>query len=199
MLVIGLTGGIGTGKSEVARLLKGQGAVLVGADELGHEAYRPQTKGWRQVVEAFGSEVLKTSGEIDRQSLGKIVFSDRSKLEILNRIVHPLIGEAIREQIGVLAQKGTAIVVVEAALLLEAGWDIHVDEIWVVVSDEEVAVPRVVSRGRLTEAEVRVRIGSQMAQEDRVKRASAVIDNNGSLEELRGRIATLWQHRISQE
>jgi dephospho-CoA kinase len=199
MLVIGLTGGIGTGKSEAARLLKAQGAALVGADELGHEAYRPQSRGWHQVIEAFGPEVLTSSGEVDRQTLGKIVFADPAKLEALNRIVHPIIGEAIRDQIGVLAQKGTAVVVVEAALLLEAGWDVHVDEIWVTLAAEDEAVARVVSRGRLNEEEARVRVGSQMAQEDRVKRASVVIDNNGSLEELQGRIASFWRQRTDQK
>ncbi len=198
MLVIGLTGGTGAGKSEVARLLAERGAVVVSADKLGHEAYEPQTEGWEQVVGAFGPGVLTGSGEIDRQRLGGIVFADRQRLEVLNGIVHPIIGAGIRDAIESLRGSGAPAAVVDAALLLEAGWDAYVDEVWVAVASEDAAAKRVAGQGRLTEDEVRTRIRSQMTQAERIERASVVIDNNEGVEELRERVAEVWRQRVEQ-
>ena len=198
MLVIGLTGGTGAGKSEVARLLAERGAVVVSADRLGHEAYRPQTEGWKQVVGAFGPDVLTGSGEIDRRKLGSIVFADKERLEVLNGIVHPIIGAGIRDAIESLRGSGAPAVVVDAALLLEAGWDVHVDEVWLAVASEDAAAKRVAGQGRLTEDEVRTRIRSQMTQPERMGRASVVIDNNEGVEELRRKVAEVWRLRVEQ-
>ena len=195
MLVIGLTGGIGTGKTEVAGILEELGATVINADLLGHEAYRPHTDGWRDVVAAFGEGVLGSSGEVDRRKLGSIVFGDPEALRLLNAIVHPLIYGMTEERIQALRATGSRVVVVEAALLVEANWVSLVDEVWVTTSPEERAVQRIVSRNNLDEGAVRARIGSQMAQEERVHYADAVIDNSGTLEDLRGRVKELWNSR----
>ena len=120
MLVIGLTGGIGTGKSEVTRLLGSLGAVVINADQVGHEAYKPDSESWKEVVKAFGEAILRTNREIDRQKLGAIVFGDPDQLAKLNRIMHPRMARIVSEQLESLRVQGAKVVVVAAALLFEA-------------------------------------------------------------------------------
>ena len=122
MYVIGVTGGIGTGKTEVSKILECLGADVINADLVGHEAYEPDTEGWREVVEAFGEGILTAGGEVDRKKLGAIVFNNPGDLERLNAIMHPRIYRMIEERIETLGRGGRDIVVVEAALLLEANW-----------------------------------------------------------------------------
>ena len=131
MLVIGLTGSIGTGKSEVAHLLQSLGAVIIDADLVGHEAYKPNTESWREVVEAFGEDIVQPNGEIDRRKLGAIVFSKPEQLARLNGIMHPRMARMVAEELDRLRCQGAPVAVVEAALLFEAGWDSLVDEVWV--------------------------------------------------------------------
>ena len=128
MLVIGLTGSIGTGKSEAARQLEALGASIISADQVGHEAYTPKTEAWDQVVVAFGDEILQEDGGIDRRKLGALVFSDPCKLEKLNQIMHPLMARMVSDKIEVLRDQEVGVVVVEAALLFEAGWDSLVEK-----------------------------------------------------------------------
>ena len=142
--------------------------------------------------------MLTGSGEIDRRKLGSIVFADKERLEVLNGIVHPIIGAGIRDAIESLRGSGAPAVVVDAALLLEAGWDVHVDEVWLAVASEDAAAKRVAGQGRLTEDEVRTRIRSQMTQTERMERASVVIDNNEGVEELRRKVAEVWRQRVEQ-
>src|SRR5918999_3678719 len=122
MIVIGLTGGIGTGKSEVARILQGLGAALINADQVGHEAYKPHSEIWQEVVKAFGEEILQPDGEIDRRKLGSIVFSDPQQLVRLNQIMHPRMARMVAQQIEGLRQERGPVVVVEATLMFEARW-----------------------------------------------------------------------------
>jgi len=196
MLVIGLTGGIGTGKSEVSRMLQRLGAVVIDADRVGHEVYRPQTSTWRRVVEAFGDEVLTPSGEIDRKKLGSIVFADQKALARLNAIVHPEIREELARRIEELRSKGTPVAVVEAAVLIEAGWDALVDEVWVTHSREDAAVARVARRNNLSPAEVRRRVRAQVPFEERRMHADVVIENDSDLETLRHKVEVLWDSRV---
>ena len=199
MRVIGLTGGIGTGKSEVSNILAELGAKVIDADLLGHEIYRPHTEGWREVREAFGEGVLRADGEVDRKRLGDIVFNDAKALTRLNAITHPRIYKLIAERIESVREKGTGVVVVEAALLLEAGWTSLVDEVWVTVSHQEQVFQRIRARTDLDDSAIRARIESQMSDTERTERPdvamSVVIDNNGSLEQLRKRIEALWRSR----
>ena len=200
MFVIGLTGGIGTGKSEVSRLLGELGAEVIQADKVAHEAYEPGTPGWREVVEAFGEGVLDADGRIDRKRLGGIVFDDEQAREILNGIVHPIVRRLLEERIATLEREGTGIAVIEVPLLVEAikqqsRWTRLLDEMWVVTAPEEQAVARVRARSGLDEKAIRARIGSQATERERIEFADAVIDNSGSLEGLRREVTNLWRER----
>ena len=200
MFVIGLTGGIGTGKSEVSRLLGELGAEVIEADKVAHEAYEPGTPGWWEVVEAFGEGVLDADGRIDRKRLGDIVFDDEQARERLNGIIHPIVRRLLEERIAKLERKGTQVAVIEVPLLVEAirqqsRWTRMLDEIWVVTAPEEQAVARVRARSSLDETAIRARIGSQATEKERIEFADAVIDNGGSLEGLRREVTNLWRER----
>jgi dephospho-CoA kinase len=193
MIVIGLTGGILTGKSTVSDMLAEKGAVIIDADKIGHEAYRPRTVAWREVVDAFGNGILKADDEIDRKKLAEIVFSDPEELARLNGIMHPRMHSMIGEDIGRLRGEGVDVVVLEAAVLIEANWTDLVDEVWVTVAPEETAVRRLKNRGGLTEEQARARIRSQLSSEDRVKHADVVIDTDCELAGVKARVDELWQ------
>ncbi len=197
MIVIGLTGGIGTGKSEVSDILSGLGAVAINADLVGHEVYRPQTEGWHRIVESFGKDVVGPTGTIDRSKLGAIVFSDAEALERLNAITHPRIYAKIEERIAELTAEGVRVAVVEAALLIEANWTPLVDEVWVVVSDEQNVIDRLKKR-HLDHASIRARIGAQMTQSERVKHGDVVIDNDGTLATLTRSVEQLLASRVAR-
>ncbi|NQW24177.1 MAG: dephospho-CoA kinase [SAR202 cluster bacterium] len=196
MLVIGLTGSIGTGKSEAARQLEALGASIISADQVGHEAYTPNTEAWEQVVAAFGDEILQEDKEIDRRKLGAIVFSAPSQLEKLNQIMHPRMARMVSEKIETLRSQGVDVVVVEAALLFEAGWDTLVEEVWVTDSSEEVVIERLKKRNGLSEEEARKRISSQMGRNERIEKSDFVIDNSGDVAGLEGAIKELWDTRV---
>ena len=198
MLVIGLTGGIGTGKSEVARLLQSLGAVVINADEVGHEAYAPNSESWYEVVDAFGKEILQPSGQIDRGRLGTIVFSDTKQLDKLNAIMHPRMALMVADKIQCFRVQGVETVVVEAALLFEAGWDSLVDEVWTTDSPVELVIERLQARNGMSEEEVRRRIGSQMDPAERVKRSDLVVDNSGDVAVLEKTVGTLWDARVNE-
>jgi dephospho-CoA kinase len=196
MLVIGLTGGIGTGKSEVSRILKELGAEVIDADRVGHEAYSPHTAIWREVVDTFGDRVLGPTGEIDRKRLGAIVFSDPEAMDALNAIMHPRMADIIRGQIGGLREQGANLVVLEAALLIEAGWQSLVDEVWVTHATGEQVEERLRRRNGLTEEQIRSRVRAQMPFEERSRHAQVVVHNSGSLEELRDEVESLCRSKV---
>ena len=196
MLVIGLTGSIGTGKSEAARQLEALGASIISADQVGHEAYTPNTEAWEHVVSAFGDEILQEDGEIDRRKLGTIVFSDAGQLEKLNQIMHPRMAQMVSDKIEVLRDQGVDVVVVEAALLFEAGWDSLVEEVWVTDSPEQVVVERLKLRNGMPEEEARKRISSQMGRTERLDRSDYVIENSGDMVALEAANKELWDRRL---
>ena len=193
MKVIGLTGGIGSGKSTVSRLLADLGAVVLDADKVGHQAYQPGTETWKELVAAFGEEIVSPDGTIDRKKLGAIVFGDPESLARLNRIVHPRMFDMMKAQIEEHRRQSVSVVVLEAAILLEAGWTPLVDEVWVTVASEPTVVRRAIERTGLPEEQIRARIRSQLSNEEREKAASVVISNDGDLEELRAKVAELWK------
>ena len=196
MYVVGLTGGIGTGKSEVARVLKDLGATVINADIIGHEAYRPHSEIWQEVVETFGESVLQVNGEIDRKELGNIIFRDPGARAKLNSIMHPWMARTIEDRIRELGQRGVEAVVVEAALLIEAGWRYLVDEVWVTSAPEEEVVRRVRQRSNLAELDIRRRVNSQMPVTEKLKQADVVLENDGELGELRAQVERLWNDRV---
>ncbi|MBE9501366.1 MAG: dephospho-CoA kinase [Chloroflexi bacterium] len=198
MIVIGLTGGILTGKSTVSEILAQRGAVIIDADKIGHEAYRPQTKVWREVVDAFGTDILKENEEIDRKKLGEIVFHDPQALARLNEIMHPEMHSMMKEEIERLHTEGVDMVVLEAAVLIEANWTDLVDEVWVTVAPEETAVKRLQDRGGLSEGQARARIRSQLSSEERAKHADVIIDTNCDLAEVGAKVEELW-HKLERE
>ncbi len=196
MITIGLTGGIGAGKSAVAGLLHELGAAIVDADKLGHEAYLPNSEGWRAVVDAFGRDIVAPGGEIDRRKLGAIVFSDPAQLAKLNALMHPRIKAMAADRFKQLAAQGVKAAVLEAAVLIEAKWMDIVDQVWVVTADEDVCVQRVQARNNVPPDAVRSRIRAQMSAAERVKHAHVVVENNGDLAQLRQRVEHLWQTQI---
>ncbi len=196
MLTIGLTGGIGSGKSVVADLLREQGATIIDADRLGHEAYTPNSEAWRQVVAAFGEGILTAEGEIDRRKLGAIVFSDPAQLERLNAIMHPLMAGMVQQRKVQLSEASVAVAVVEAAVLFEAGWETLVDEVWTTVAPDDVVIERLRQRNGLSAQEASKRINSQMSSEDRIRRSDVVIENASDLGALQRRIKALWETRV---
>ncbi len=198
MLVIGLTGGIGTGKSEVAGLLQSLGAEVINADQVGHEAYTPNSESWREVVNAFGEEILQPDGQIDRKRLGGIVFSNPEQLDKLNAIMHPRMARMVGDKIEVLRDKGAPAVVVEAAVLFEAGWDSLVDEVWTTDSPVELVVERLQTRNGMGEEEVRRRINSQMDRSERIERSDLVVDNSGDVTSLEKTVKALWDTRVNK-
>ncbi len=198
MLVIGLTGSIGTGKTEAARQLDALGASVISADQVGHEAYIPHTEAWEQVVATFGKEILREDGEIDRGKLGDIVFSDTAQLDKLNEIMHPRMARMVANKIETLRTQGVDVVVVEAALLFEAGWDSLVEEVWATDSPEEMVIERLKKRNGLSETEARKRISSQMGRTERLEKADVVIDNSGDMAGLEGAVKELWDARVAQ-
>ena len=196
MFVIGLTGGIATGKTLVSETLRELGATVINADLVGHEAYRPQTETWRAVVDAFGSDILDPEGEIVRPKLGAIVFSDPAKLAQLNAIVHPRIYAMISDRIDALKADRVDVVVVEAALLIEAGWTPLVDEIWVITAPRDVTRARLTGRG-LSQEQAIARIESQMPEEERVTHADVVIPNSDGEIELERAVREQWGQRVA--
>ncbi len=198
MLVIGLTGSIGSGKSEAARYLAKLGASVIDADQVGHEVYTRESEAWRQVVEAFGKEILGPDKEIDRSKLGAIVFSEPDQLAELNRIMHPLMARIVEKKIEDLRGQAVEVAVVEAALLYEAGWDSLVQEVWVTDSPEEAIMKRLSERNGLSQEEVRKRISSQMDQAERLRQADAIIDNSGDIAAMESAIDDVWNSRVRE-
>ena len=184
--VIGLTGGIASGKSSIAKRLEKLGAEIVNADIVGHSVYEPGTKAYYEIIASFGDNILNSNGSINRKCLGSIVFSDNEKLQLLNAIVWPRIMERIKELVSELATKGAQICVVEAALLLEAGWDEVVNEIWVSVIPEGEAIKRMKDRNGLSEEEAKKRLASQLKNKQRVSKANVVL-------------STLWEPEYTQK
>jgi dephospho-CoA kinase len=191
--VIGLTGGIGSGKSTVAAMLAELGATVIDADKVGHDVYRPGTEGFRLVVDAFGADVVAADGTIDRRVLGARVFADPAALRRLNAIVHPLIGADIRDRLMRAQDEPTsAPIVVEAAIMMEAGWTFF-DEVWVVVVEPATAIARVTASRGMTPDEVQRRIDAQMTSAERRSRATRVIENDGTPAALRAAVEAAWR------
>ena len=196
MLSIGLTGGIGTGKSLVSNLLNDLGATVVNADLLGHEAYLPGTVGFDMVVDSFGDQIVGDDGTVDRKKLGPIVFSSSQNMAKLNAIMHPLIRNMIQAQLEEYSSNGTDVVVVEAAVLIEANWVDLFDEVWVVTSGKETVIERLKARNSLSREDAIIRIDSQMSTEERIDHSDVVISNDKTIDELTDNVEKIWNTRV---
>ncbi len=192
MLVIGLTGGIASGKSTVTQFFRDKGVPVIDADILGHRTYEPGTDTFKAVVAAFGNDLVAADGTIDRRVLGAKVFGRLDELERLTDIVWPGIRKLASEELSELEAAGNHLAVLEAAVLFEAGWEDLGDEIWVVVVEPDLAVQRLAARNGLDAEAARARINSQLSNAERIARSDIVIENNGTLEALQGAIQAAW-------
>lgn len=194
MYVIGLTGGIASGKSLVAGFLRQLGAEIINADVIGHQVIRPGLPGYLEILEAFGDSILEEDGAIDRKKLGAVVFACPEKLKLLNRITHPRIFSEIAKLLKTRREQAfKRVVVVEAALLFEIGLDALVDEIWIIQADPEVRVKRIMERDGLTEEEAWERVQSQVSSWRRIADADRVVYNNSDVEKLFRDILEIWE------
>lgn len=199
MRVLGLTGGIGCGKSTVAALLEARGVPVVDADQLGREVVAPGSGALRELVAAFGAGILRADGTLDRKGLAAVVFNDRGALRHLDAITHPRIAALATERLRALRDAGHTLAALEAALLLEAGWDRVTDAVVVVTTTPELQLARLLARGDVTEADARSRIASQMPLATKEARADHLIRNDGSLADLEARVDELLRSMSLEE
>ena len=196
MVVIGLTGGIGAGKSEVSRILAGHGAVTIDTALLGHEVYTPGTAAWEEIVQVFGQDILLPDSQVDRKKLGDIVFGDSAALARLNAIMRPAISSLIGERLRTAEAQGAPVAVIDSATLVEAGWTALADEVWVTTASRSDVFKRLRLRNGLSDEAIAERLASQISDEERRKHADVVIENNGSVADLQARVDALWAERI---
>jgi dephospho-CoA kinase len=191
--VIGLTGGIGTGKTAVSGILAEQGAEILNADLVGHQVYEPGRPAYDDIVSEFGTGVVAEDGTIDRKRLGPIVFADPAKLARLNAITHPRIKEMMGEKLAEMADSGVEFVVLEAALLFDAKWEDLADEVWCTAVDAQTAAQRTSERSGIPVEQVLERIQkAQMASDERIRRSDVVIDTSGTMVDTRRRTLDAW-------
>jgi len=193
VFVIGLTGGIGTGKTEVTHVLRELGAVVIESDKVAHLSYRPGTDAYDEIIDQFGKEVLDDSGVIDRGKLGGLVFAGPDLRVQLEKIVWPAVRSWITERLIQEKERGTKIIVIEVPKLFEAGWDDLADAIWTVEAPSAAIAQRVNVRSNLSETETNARVQAQITRAERAERADLLIENSAELADLRERITNLWR------
>jgi dephospho-CoA kinase len=199
MLTIGLTGGIGSGKSAVTRCLTDLGAPIIDADKVGHVMYEPGAPAYQEVLAEFGSGILAPDKTIDRKKLGPIVFADPNGLKKLNAIMHPKMFQRMREMIAEMRREGEAKpIVVEAAILTEANWQRLFDEIWLVTAAKQAVIERVERDRGLKPEQIEARIKAQLSDEERRKHATLIIENDGTIPQLQQKIAHLWSEALQR-
>jgi len=199
MLTIGLTGGIGSGKTTVTRILTELGAPIIDADRVGHAIYAPGGPAYADMIAAFGNGILADYRTIDRSKLGPIVFTDPTALKRLNSIVHPKMYARLREMIDAMRATGEARpIVVEAAILIEANWLPLFNEIWLIVASKERVIDRVQRDRGLARAQVEARIKAQLSDDERRKHASIVISNDSTIDDLRAKLAETWRASLER-
>jgi len=191
--VLGLTGGIATGKSTVASMLRHLGAKIIDADELAREVVKPGQEAWREIVEAFGAEILRKDRTIDREKLRKRVFADKEARKRLESITHPRIRALAQERIQKLAAEGADIIIYEAPLLFEIQAHLWLRPVILVASDLATQKRRLQERDRLNESEVRQHLEAQMPLEEKRKLADFVIENSGDLKDLERQVQEVWE------
>lgn len=184
MKIIGLTGGIGSGKSTAARKLRELGAIIIDADETAHSIQEPYKPAWQDIVDYFGEEILNPDMTINREKVGEIVFSDSDKLAVLNKITHPRIMESLKDEFRTIkASNPDAIVFLEVPLLYETFMERMCNEVWVIWVDRETQINRLTKRNKFSREEAVRRIEAQLSLDEKARRADVVIDNRGTIEE----------------
>jgi len=194
MLIVGLTGGVASGKSTISNILREEGAYLIDADQIARDLVRPYTPTWHELIKTFGEEILQPDGSIHRKKLAAIVFSNPEKRSLLNRILHPRIKEETQRRLKEIGQKDPeAVVVIDAALLVETGDYREMDRVIVVYSTKAQQIERLRERDRASEEEARRIVSAQMPPEEKLNVADFVIRNERSLEETRQKARELFQ------
>lgn len=197
--LIGLTGGIGSGKSSVSHILASLGAYIIDADRITHQLQCRGQSVWQEIVQAFGWRVLLADGRLDRKRLGHIVFNDGKERLRLNEIVHPAVQQEIRRLIAQADSQGVAVAILDVPLLIEGGLYHIVDEVWVVYAQPDQQIARICARDNVSEETARRRLAAQMPLADKLSYAQRVIDNRGSLLALEKVVRVLWQGAVSGE
>jgi dephospho-CoA kinase len=199
MLTIGLTGGIGSGKTTVTKILAELGAPIVYADKVGHAIYAPGGPAYADMIAAFGNGILADDRTIDRTKLGPIVFADPAALKRLNSILHPKMYARMREMIDAMRAAGEARpIVVEAAILIEANWLPLFNEVWLIVAAKERVIDRVERDRGLARVQVEARIKAQLSDDERRKHAAIVITNDSTIDDLRATLAATWRAALKR-
>ena len=196
-LVIGLTGGIASGKSTISSILKAVGWPVIDADLIARQIVMPGSKGLEQIVNRVGPQMLNSDGTLDRKKLGKTVFDDPKKLSDLDKIEHPLIQEAIDSQLDEFKKQHLPVVVLDVPLLFETGMDEECDLTVLAVVDQATQLKRLMKRDQISKMDAVKKISSQMSLKEKMQRADVIIDNNGTLEQTRSQVAELVD-RVSQ-
>ena len=184
MKIIGVTGGIGSGKTAVTDYLTGKGYTVIDADKAAREAVYPGSEGLKAIVTHFGESVLNKDGSLNRRLLGKIVFFDRCERETLNALLHERIRAIIDKYISIYANAGLEVLFLCAPLLIESDLYKTVDEVWLIDASDDIRMNRVMERDNISELEVKKRMDSQMSAEEKRNYAHAILDNSGGLDEL---------------
>lgn len=198
-MIVGLTGGIVSGKSTVAKMFRDLGTKIIDADKLGHKVILPHKPAWEKIVKLFGKELLREDLSIDRKKLGEIVFGDQRLLKKLNEITHPEIIKLIKEEIKLIKKKKDKkedILIIDAALIYEAKIDNLMDKIIVVYVEEDEQIKRLKKRDNLSAEEALKRIKSQMSINKKIKFADYIIDNSNSLDKTREQVEKIWQDLV---
>ena len=194
LLTIGLTGGIGSGKSTVTQILAGLGAPVLDADKVGHAIYEPGGPAYQDLIDAFGEAILAPDRTVDRRRLGPIVFADPAALKRLNSIMHPKMFTRMGEMVAAMREAGEHNpIAIEAAILIEANWQPLFDEIWLVVASRERVIERVERDRGMKPEQTEARIRAQLSDQERRRYATRVIENNGTIDDLRATVARLWE------
>lgn len=199
-LIVGLTGGIVSGKSTVALMFKDLGAKIVDADKLGHSVILPHKPAWEKIVKIFGKGILQNDLTIDREKLGKIVFANQPLLKKLNEITHPEITKIIKKEIDSVKNKTynqQKTLIIDAALIYETKIDRLMEKIIVVYIDEDEQIKRLIKRNNLSKDEALQRIKSQMPMKEKVKMADYVVDNSDSLDKTKKQVEKIWKNLVS--
>ncbi len=197
MRIIGLTGGIASGKTTVARMLAELGAVIVDADQISREAVMPGSAALAALVEEFGSDILLPDGTLDRAQVARTVFCDPAARKRLEAILHPAIRQLADQKLTELRKVGTEVVLYVAPLLIEAGAVSRVDEIWVVHVDQATQISRLMARDGITEQEALQRIAAQMPMEEKRKYGKVVIENGRGIDQTAKQVQQIWEREVA--
>lgn len=192
-IIVGVTGGFGTGKTTVARMFATLGAAVINADKIAHDVIAPEGGVYKKVISLFGKAILKRNGRIDRKKLGKIVFADKKKLSLLNSVIHPEVIRRVREAAKERKSRSKKVFVIDVPLLIEAGLEEMMDKIVVVTIDQKTQIKRCTKKWSLSREAIMRRIRNQMSLSKKRQLADFIIDNNGSFDATKKEVKKIWR------